>query len=221
MLGGTAVWPVVARAQQAGKLPTIGFVGGATASTWRPWVAAFVLRLRELGWIEGRNVAIEYRWAEGSDERATEITTEFIRLKVDVIVTSGGVLLGVKRATTAIPIVFAVANDPVGSGFVASLAQPGGNITGLSLQSTDIATKRLELLREILPSARQLAILVNVGNPGAVLEMGEVGTAARALGLEVSSIEIRRAEDIVPAFEELRRRADALYVGADALIVAN
>ena len=203
-LGSAAAWPLVARAQQPGKKPTIGFVGGATASAWRPWVAAFVLRLRELGWIEGRNVAIEYRWAEGSDERATEITAEFIRLKVDVIVTSGGVLLGVKRATTAIPIVFAVANDPVGSGFVASLAQPGGNITGLSLQSTDIATKRLELLREILPSTRRLAILVNVGNPGAVLEMGEVRTAARALGLEVSTIEIRRAEDIVPAFEELQ-----------------
>jgi putative ABC transport system substrate-binding protein len=223
LLGGAAasVWPLAAGAQQPRKLPTIGFLGGATASAWRPWVAAFVLRLRELGWIEGRSVAIEYRWAEGSDERAAEIATEFIRLKVDVIVTSGGVLLGAKRATTAIPIIFAVANDPVGSGFVASLARPGGNITGLSLQSTDIATKRLELLHEVLPSTRRLAILVNVGNPGAMLEMGEVGTAARALGLEVSTIEIRRAEDIAPAFEMLRGRADALYVGPDALVVAN
>jgi putative tryptophan/tyrosine transport system substrate-binding protein len=184
-------------------------------------VTAFIQRLRELGWIEGRSVAIEYRWAEGSDERATEIATEFIRLKVDVIVTSGGVLLGAKRVTTTIPIVFAVANDPVGSGFVASLARPGGNITGLSLQSTDVATKRLELLREILPGTRRLAILVNVGNPGSVLEMGEVGTAARAVGLEVSTVEIRRAEDIVPAFEVLRPHAEALYVGPDALVVAN
>jgi putative ABC transport system substrate-binding protein len=165
-------------------------------------------------------VAIEYRWAEGSDERATEIASEFIRLKVDVIVTSGGVLLGAKRVTTAIPIVFAIANDPVGSGFVASLARPGGNITGLSLQSTDIATKRLELLREILPGIRRLAILVNGGNPGAALELGEVGTATRAFGLEVSTVEIRRAEDIVPAFEVLKGHADALYVGPDALIVA-
>ena len=165
-------------------------------------------------------MAIEYRWAEGSDERATEIASEFIRLKVDVIVTSGGVLLGAKRVTTAIPIVFAIANDPVGSGFVASLARPGGNITGLSLQSTDIATKRLELLREILPGIRRLAILVNGGNPGAALELGEVGTAARAFGLEVSTVEIRRAEDIVPAFEVLKGHADALYVGPDALIVA-
>jgi putative tryptophan/tyrosine transport system substrate-binding protein len=123
--------------------------------------------------------------------------------------------------TTTIPIVFAVANDPVGSGFVASLARPGGNITGLSLQSTDVATKRLELLREILPGTRRLAILVNVGNPGSVLEMGEVGTAARAVGLEVSTVEIRRAEDIVPAFEVLRPHAEALYVGPDALVVAN
>jgi len=166
-------------------------------------------------------VAIEYRWAEGSDERATEIASEFIRLKVDVIVTSGGVLLGAKRVTTAIPIVFAIANDPVGSGFVASLARPGGNITGLSLQSTDIATKRLELLREILPGIRRLAILVNGGNPGAALELGEVGTAARAFGLEVSTVEIRRAEDIVPAFEVLKGHAEALYVDPDALIVAN
>jgi ABC-type uncharacterized transport system substrate-binding protein len=184
-------------------------------------VTAFIQRQRELGWIEGRSVAIEYRWAEGSDERATEIATEFIRLKVDVIVTSGGVLLGAKRVTTTIPIVFAVANDPVGSGFVASLARPGGNITGLSLQSTDVATKRLELLREILPGTRRLAILVNVGNPGSVLEMGEVGTAARAVGREVSTVEIRRAEDIVPAFEVLRPHAEALYVGPDALVVAN
>src|SRR5262249_62288318 len=136
--------------------------------------------------------------AEGSDERATEIATEFIRLKVDVIVTSGGVLLGAKRVTTAIPIVFAIANDPVGSGFVASLARPGGNITGLSLQSTDIATKRLELLREILPGARRLAILINVGNPGAMLEMGEEGTAAPALGLQVITLHIRQPSTCCP-----------------------
>jgi putative tryptophan/tyrosine transport system substrate-binding protein len=184
LLGGAAAWPLSAHAQQPGKLPIIGFLGGATASTWRLWVDAFVLRLRELGWIEGRSVAIEYRWAEGSDERATEIASEFIRLKVDVIVTSGGVLLGAKRVTTAIPIVFAIANDPVGSGFVASLARPGGNITGLSLQSTDIATKRLELLREILPGIRRLAILVNGGNPGAALELGEVGKQPEPLDLK-------------------------------------
>jgi len=221
LLGGAAAWPLAARAQQPGKLPTIGFLGGATSSAWSSWVAAFVQRLHELGWIEGRTVAIEYRWAEGSVERASEIAAEFVRLKVDIIVTSGAVLIAAKRVTTVIPIVFAVANDPVGSGFVENLARPGGNITGLSLQSTELATKRLELLREFVPGIRRLAILVNIGNPGAVLEGGEVETAARALGLYVNTIEVRRAEDIVPAFVALKGHADALYLGPDALVVAN
>ena len=120
LLGGAAVWPLAARAQQPGRLPTIGFLGGATASAWTNWSAAFVQRLRELGWSEGRTVSIEYRWAEGRHERAAEIAAEFVRLKVDVIVTSGGVLSAVKQATSTIPIVFAVANDPVGAGFVSS-----------------------------------------------------------------------------------------------------
>jgi ABC-type uncharacterized transport system substrate-binding protein len=182
------------------------------------WTAAFVQRLRELGWIEGRTIAIEYRWAEGRDERFAEIATEFVRRKVDVIVTPGTALLAAKQATSVIPIVFAVANDPVGSGFVASLARPGGNVTGLSLQSTDLAGKRLELLREIVPGVRGLAIIAHVGNPGAVLEMAEVQAAARALGLEVVTLEIRRAEDIAPAFEALNGRVDALYIETDALI---
>jgi putative tryptophan/tyrosine transport system substrate-binding protein len=182
------------------------------------WTAAFVQRLRELGWIEGRTIAIEYRWAEGRDERFAEIATEFVRRKVDVIVTPGTALLAAKQATSVIPIVFAVANDPVGSGFVASLARPGGNVTGLSLQSTDLAGKRLELLREIVPGVRGLAIMAHVGNPGAVLEMAEVQAAARALGLEVVTLEIRRAEDIAPAFEALNGRVDALYIETDALI---
>jgi len=221
LASGTAVaWPLAARGQQATKLPAIGFLGGATASVWGPWVTALVQRLRELGWAEGRTVTIEYRWAEGSGERAYEIAVEFVRLKVDVIVTSGGVLAAAKRATTTVPIVFAVANDPVGSGFVENLARPGGNITGLSLQSTDLATKRVDLLRELVPGIRRLAILVNLGNPGAVLERDEVEKAARALGLDVAAIEVRQAEDFVPAFAAVGR-VDALYVGPDALIVAN
>jgi len=221
LFGGAAAWPIAARAQQPGKLPTIGFLGQSTRSAGSEWVAAFVQRLRELGWIESRTVAIEYRWAEGRDERFAEIAAEFVRLKVDVIVTSGTALLAAKQATSVIPIVFAVANDPVGSGFVASLARPGGNITGLSLQSTDLAGKRLELLREVVPGLRGVAIMAHVGNPGAVLEMAEVQAAARALGLEVATLEIRRAEDIVPAFESLKDHADALYVTADALLNAN
>ena len=218
LLGAAAAWPLAARAQQAGKLPTIGFLGTTTPSAWSQWVAAFVQRLRDFGWIEGRTIAVEYRWAEGRDERFVEIAAEFVQLKVDVIVTSGTALLAVKQATSVIPIVFAVANDPVGSGFVASLSRPGGNITGLSLQSTDLAGKRLELFREVVPDLRRLAIMAHVGNPGAVLELAEVQAAARALGLEVATLEIRRAEDIAPAFEALNGRVDALYIETDALI---
>jgi putative ABC transport system substrate-binding protein len=216
--GAAATWPVAARAQQAGKLPTIGFLGTTTPSAWSQWVAAFAQRLRDFGWIEGRTIAVEYRWGEGRDERFVEIAAEFVQLKVDVIVTSGTALLAAKQATSVIPIVFAVANDPVGSGFVASLSRPGGNITGLSLQSTDLAGKRLELFREVVPDLRRLAIMAHVGNPGAVLEMAEVQAAARALGLEVATLEIRRAEDIAPAFEALNGRVNALYIETDALI---
>jgi putative ABC transport system substrate-binding protein len=171
-------------------------------------VAAFVRRLHELGWIEGRTVAIEVRWAEGRPERYSEIAAEFVRLKVDVIVTAGGVLAAVKRGTSTIPIVFAVATDPVGSGFAASLARPAGNLTGLSLQTTDHAAKRVELLRGLIPTARNLAILANSSNPGAALEMREAEAAIHALGLEPRLYEIRRAEDIAPAFEAMKDRAD-------------
>ena len=210
-----------ARAQQPAKLPTIGFLGTAAPSAWSPWVAAFVQRLRELGWIEGRTVAIEYRWAEGRDERYAEIAAELVRLKVDVIVTAGIAVLAAKQATSVIPIVFAVASDPVGSGLVASLARPGGNVTGLSNQSTDLATKRLELLREAVPGLRKLAILANVGYPAAVLEMREVLATAGTLGLEVATLEIRRAEDIAPAIEALKGRTQALYVITEALVNTN
>ena len=221
--GMTAAWPPAARAQQTGKLPTIGFLGVATPTGWGPWASAFVQRLHELGWIEGRTVAIEYRWAEGRSERFSEIATEFVRLKVDVIVTSGTpAILAAKQATSVIPIVFATAGDPVGNGLVASLARPGGNVTGLSLQSNDIAGKRLELLREVVPSFRRVAILANVGNPNIVLELSEVQAAARTLGLEVATLEIRHAQDIsYPAFEALKGRSEALYVCTDGLINTN
>jgi putative tryptophan/tyrosine transport system substrate-binding protein len=222
LLGGAAAaWPLAARAQQPAKLPTIGFLGTATPSMWSHWVAAFVQRLREQGWIDGRNIAIEYRWAEGRTERFAEIAAELVRRKVDVIVTSGGAVVAAKQATSGIPIVFPMAPDPVSSGLVASLARPGGNVTGLSIQSTELATKRLELIREVVPGLRRLAIMGNAGSPGAVLEMSEVQAAARKLGLEVEILEIRRAEDIAPAFESLRDRADALYIGADSLVGAN
>src|SRR6516225_10105082 len=152
LLGGAAAaWPLAARAQQAGKLPTIGYLGASTPSFDTQRVGAFVQRLRELGWIEGRTIAIEYRWFEGRTERYAEIAAEFVRLNVDVIVATGGAIPAAKQATSVIPIVFPVAGDPVGAGYVATLARPGGNVTGLSLQQTDVASKRVELLREAVP----------------------------------------------------------------------
>jgi putative ABC transport system substrate-binding protein len=219
LVGGVAtVRPLAVRAQQPGKLPIIGYLGTATTSTQGQWVAALVQRLRERGWIEERTVAIEYRWAEGRPERFAEIAAEFVRLKVDVIVTVGGAVLAAKQATSVIPIVFAAASDPVGSGLVASLERPGGNITGLSIQAPDLAGKRLELLHEVVQDLRRLAILVNVDYSAAVQEMGEAQAATGKLGLEVTTLEIRRAEDIAPAFETLKGRAEALYVTADPLL---
>jgi putative ABC transport system substrate-binding protein len=223
IIGGAAVgWPLAARAQQAGKLPTIGLLGSATAFAWGRYTPPFVQRLRELGWIEGRTIAIEYRWAEGRSERFAEIAAEFVKLKVDVIVTTGGSVAAAKQATSIIPIVFAIASDPVGDGLVASLARPGGNVTGLSVQATDLAGKRVEFLRELVPGLRKLAIMANVGYPGAVLEMDEVEAAARTLGLEYVPLKIRRAEDIAPAFEALvGDRSGALYICNEALVSAN
>jgi putative ABC transport system substrate-binding protein len=180
-----------------------------------------VQRLRDLGWIEGRTVAIEYRWADGREERFAEIAAEFVRLKVDVIMTSGSGVPAAKQATSIIPIVFALSPDPVGSGLVASLARPGGNVTGLSAESADTAGKRLEFLREVVPALRRLAIMGNIGYHAAVLEMGKAESAAHAVGLEVALSEIRRADDIAPAFELLKGRADGLYICADPLVNTN
>jgi putative tryptophan/tyrosine transport system substrate-binding protein len=223
LLGGAAAaWPLAARAQQVPKLPTIGFLGSATPSAQSQWVAALVQRLREVGWIEGRNIAIEYRWGEGRAERFAEVAAEFVRLKVDVIVTSGTPpVLAAKQATGVIPIIFAAAGDPVGTGLVASLARPGGNVTGLSIQAPDLAGKRLELLREVVAGLRRVAVIGNVGNPLSVLEMHEVQAAAKTLGLETAVLEIRRAEDIAPAFEALKSGAQALYVVFDPLMTTN
>jgi putative ABC transport system substrate-binding protein len=219
-LGGVAVAsPFAAQAQP--KLPTIGFLSVSTPAAWSHFVAAFEQRLGELGWINGRNVAIEYRWAEGRSERFVEISAEFVRLKVDVIVTGGSAVLAAKRATSEIPIVFALANDPLGAGLVASLSRPGGNVTGLSLQGPDIGSKRLGLMREALPGLHRLAIIANPASPQAASELDEVQTAARAVGIEPTGLEIRRAEDFASAIEALKGRADALYACADALISAN
>jgi putative tryptophan/tyrosine transport system substrate-binding protein len=223
VLGGAAAWPLTARAQQPpARLPTIGFLGAATLAVADQWVAAFEKRLLELGWIQGRTVAIEYRWAAGQRDRYSEIAAEYVRLKVDVIVTwAAAPTLAAKQATVLIPIVFAGQTDPVGAGLVASLARPGGNVTGLSLQQTDTTDKRLEILREAVPHLRRLAIAGNPGGPGALLEMRKVQKTAEAVGLEVMALELRQAEDIAPGIEELKGRVDALYVATDPLLFTN
>jgi putative ABC transport system substrate-binding protein len=211
------------RAQQAGKLPTIGFLGANSPAVQGQWIAAFVQRLRELGWIEGRSIAIEYRWAETRFERSPGFIAEFVRLKVDVIVTHGNEnILAAKRGTSVIPIVFAAVSDPVGIGVVDSLARPGGNITGLSNQFTDVAGKRVGLLREVVPGLRRLVILGNLGNlAGTALEIAEIQAASRTLGLEATTFDIRSTAEIEAAFPALKGRADALYVLGQPLVNTN
>jgi putative ABC transport system substrate-binding protein len=218
VLLGASVWPFTTRAGE-GKLRTIGVLG-ANALTYTPWLAAFAERIRELGWIEGHNVAIERRWSEGRGERAAEITAEFVRLKVDVIVTYGGAVPIVKQVTATIPVVFAIAVDPLGIGLVSNLSRPGGNVTGMSMQQAEIGGKRLELFREIVPGLRRLAIMFYGTYAGSMRESDEVQTMARKLGLEVALHEFRRAEDFASIFDAIKASADAVYVIESALLVS-
>ena len=220
-LGGAAAWPTVAFAEQRAKVPTIGFLGPASASAMKSWATAFAHRLAELGWNEGRNIAIEYRWAEGHTDRFPEIAAEFVRLKVDVVVTTGSAVPAFKQATSVIPIVFAIANDPVGGGLVDNLARPGGNVTGLSILAADLGGKRLEILRQVIPGLSRLATMGDVANLVTASETSQVQEAARTLGIEVVRSEVRRAEDIAPAIDALKGRADALYVQSDPLMNTN
>jgi putative tryptophan/tyrosine transport system substrate-binding protein len=210
-----------AHAQQKAKQRIIGVLGVATALAWKPLIAAFVQRLSDLGWVEGRNVNIEYRWAEGNSERFAELADSLVRMNVDVIVTAGGAVVQAKQATTAIPIIFAVASDPIGTGLVTSLANPGGNVTGLSVQAPDLAGKRVELLRQLIPNLRRLAIIANLGYAAAAREMSEVQAAARALDLEIKLFEIHESKDISGAIEALKVNTDALYVCIDPLTDTN
>ena len=216
LYGGAAMaLPAVAKAQ-SGKLLTLGFLGTGTPQTQGTWLAALVQRLRELNWIDGHTIAIDVRWAEGRPERYAEITSDFVKRKVDVIVTSGSAVPTLMQATSVIPIVFGIEGDPVGRGLVASLARPGGNVTGLSSLSAELAGKRLELLRELLPQLRRVAVMHNANHSGAAQEAKEAEAAAHKFGLEVVPAPIRRAEDIAPAFDKV----EALYVCGDALIIS-
>jgi putative ABC transport system substrate-binding protein len=218
LLAGAGLWPLHARAQ-SGKLRTIGFLVSGAPSSHGVWFAALAERLRELGWIEGRNIKIEYRWAEGRPERYSEIAAEFVRLNVDVIVALGaGPVLAAKQATKVIPIVFPASGDPVGTGLVESLKRPGSNVTGLSLQQSELGSKRLELLREVVPDLRRLAALANLSNPVNQLELGEIQGTAQILNIETVWFDIRRAEDITSAVNGLKGQAEALYIIADPLL---
>jgi putative tryptophan/tyrosine transport system substrate-binding protein len=220
LAGGAAAWPFVARAQQS-KLPTIGYFGATTATAEKLRTDAFVQRLSELGWIEGQSIAIEYRWAESQIERLPEIAADLVRRRVDTIVaTSIAAALACKEETTAIPIVFPVAGDPLGTGLVTSLARPGGNITGLSNQGADLAGKRLEALREVDPGLRKLAVLVNAEYAGRIAEIANIKTAAQTLGLDVTVFEIKPDEDnLAAAFVAMGKEgADALYVIGDTFM---
>ena len=220
--GGAAAWPAVTHAQQARKVPTIGYLGSTSKSSNSTWVAALVERLRDLGWIEGQSITVEYRWAEGRPERFVEFAAEFVQLKVNIIFAVGTeASLAARRATESIPIVFPLTSDPVAVGLAASLARPGGNATGLSNQASDLPSKRLGLLREVVPGLRRLAILANANGPLAMLEMRETAATARALGFDVVPMEIRRNEDIASRFAVLQGGSDALYVVGDPLVNLN
>lgn len=211
LLGGAAAaWPRSVRSANVKRV--IGFLVPGTKAAYDQYIAAFVQRLRELSWTEGENVAIVYRWTEGLKERLAEIAAEFARLKVDVIVTSASEgVIAAKQATSAIPIVFAATSDPVAAGLVESLAHPGGNVTGLSAQSTETAGKSVELLRELVPGLQRLAILSDPASPGNMAETASVQAAARTAGLEPQVLAVRNADEIASAFDGLKSRADALY----------
>jgi putative ABC transport system substrate-binding protein len=219
LIGSACLWPLATRSQPS-TVRQIGFIGTTSSTAWRQQVAAFDQRLRELGWAPGRTIAIDYRWTEGREDKAREAAEALVARKVELIVVGGNAVAATKRVTTSIPIVFPVAIDPVGAGFVENLARPGGNVTGLSLQGTDLAGKRVELLRKAIPALHRLAVMGNLDYAAATKEMTECQAAARALGLEPVALPIKRAEDIEAAFAA-RRGAEALYVVTDALVNNN
>jgi putative ABC transport system substrate-binding protein len=216
------VWPNDALAQQVRPSKTIGFLGAATPTIWSANVTAFQNRLRELDWIDGRNVSIEYRWAQGRDDRYAEFASEFVQRKVDIIVTAGTTaVIALKKATSAIPIVFAAAGDPVRTGLVSSLSRPGGNVTGLSNMQTDLGGRRLSLLREIQPNVKRVAVFGNVDSPLIALEMEGVKEDGAKLGLETFKLHVTKAEEIVPAIQSLKGVADALYICSDPFLTTH
>jgi putative ABC transport system substrate-binding protein len=222
LFGGFAVASTSgAYGQQSAKQPVIGFLVAGTQASHGVWVAAFAQQLSELGWTAGRNIKIEYRWAAGDIRQMTEFATEFVQKKVDVIVTSAYGVVAAKQATSTIPIVFAAYGDAVSNGIVGSLARPGGNVTGLSIQPRELSSKRLELLRDIIPNVRRLAALVNANYSGVAQEVIGIRTASAALNIEANILEIQTADDIEAALATLAGQTDALYVYSEPLTNSN
>ncbi len=210
-------------AQQFGKVPRIGLLTVGSSTSFPTRIEGFRQRLRELGYVEGKNIVIEYRYAEGKEDRLPDLADELVRLKVDLIVVGGGIAtLAAKKATSTIPIVMAVASDPVGSGFVASLARPGGNITGSTLINPDLSGKRLELLKEVIPEVTHVAVLVYRGNPASALLVRETESAAQSLGLQLQILDIRASSDeLENAFGIVKKgRSKAIQVLSSAFFAA-
>jgi putative tryptophan/tyrosine transport system substrate-binding protein len=224
LLGGAAVaWPLAARAQQPG-MPVIGFLGGTSPDTFADRVRAFRQGLKDTGYVEGENVAIEYRWAENQIDRLPALATDLVRRQVAVIAATGGITsaFAAKAATTVIPIVFGAGEDPVRLGLVASLARPGGNLTGINFVSTELAGKRLELLRELVPGAARIAVLVNPANSTSTeTTLRDVETAARSMGLHLQVLNASTSREIDAAFALFaRERPDAIFVGQEVFFVS-
>jgi putative ABC transport system substrate-binding protein len=219
--GAAVMWPLRARGQS--KIPRVGFMGNSTAALEANLVGSFRDGLRELGYEEGRNIVIEYRWADGKYERFPTLVAELIAAKVDVIVTAGTpAALAVKKATTTVPLVMVAVGDPVGTGLVPSLSRPGGNLTGLSSIAPDLEGKRLDLLREIVPTLSNVAMFFNSLNPFHVASMQQAGTAAKTMGIKLQQHDIRKSEDLDGAFAAVRKeRPDALLILADRVFLHN
>ena len=224
LLGGSAAgWPLAARAQQAGKVPRIGFLGATSAFGLAGRIDGFRQGLRDLGYVEGTNILIDYRWADGNYARLPELALDLVRSKVDLIVThTTPGALAAKQATTTIPIVVVIVGDPVASGVVDSVARPGGNITGQSFFNPELRAKRIELLKEIVPTITQVAVLFNPDNPSVVPELRALETTAQSLGVRLQPFRLREPHEIVDAFEEVERGdSKAVETGDDTIFITN
>jgi putative ABC transport system substrate-binding protein len=222
--GAAAAWPLAARAQQLGKVPRIGFLGAASASGYARQLEGFRLGLRDLGYVEGTNIVIEYRWAQGKYEHLRELAAELIRSNVDVIVTHGTPgALAAKQANAAIPIVLALVGDPVAAGIVASLARPGGNITGQSFFAPELAAKRIQLLKQLMPQMTRIAAFMNPSNPGGVGgELQAMETAAKSLKMELKQVLVRGPNEFESAFEQMQQESvAAVAISDDGMLIAN